>query len=273
MLDVLTLLKGLPLLLLALWGLFAAGAIPAPGSLPPLSGIEAAALVVLYAFIGFENSVVPAGETANPGRNIPRALLATIAGTAALYFVVQLAYVSVMPQSSASQAPLVAFATELMGPVGGLLMIGVALCSIAGNTLGSLVSTPRVPFALAGDGLLPRWFGHVSERYRTPMNAVLFTGGIGLLLALTGSFVWLAIVSTLARLIVYAVSIAALWPTQRRVSKRNGFGTIALMTVALSICLWAALQSQWRSWRMLLLLVAVGSVLYVVARWRARAAA
>ncbi len=161
-----------------------------------------------------------------------------------------------------------AFATALLGPVGGLLIIGVALCSIAGNTLGSLVSTPRVPFALSRDGLLPRWFGGVSERYRTPMNSIVFTGLLGLTLALTGSFVWLAVVSTLARLIVYAVSIAALWPTQRRAGERNGLGTIALITIALSICFWAAAQSQWPSWRMLLLLVAVGSALYLLARWR-----
>src|SRR3546814_370387 len=110
-LDGLTLLKGLPLVALALWGLVAAaGAWPAPGPAPSLSGIEAAALVIFYAFIGFENSVVPAGETADPGRTIPRALIATIVGTAVLYFIVQLAYVSVMPAGEEPEAPLVAFA-------------------------------------------------------------------------------------------------------------------------------------------------------------------
>src|SRR3546814_6912670 len=81
-----TQLKGLPRVALALWGLVAAaGAWPAPGPAPSLSGIEAAALVIFYAFIGFENSVVPAGETADPGRTIPRALIATIVGTAVPY--------------------------------------------------------------------------------------------------------------------------------------------------------------------------------------------
>src|SRR3546814_19862679 len=81
-----TQLKGLPRVARALWGLVAAaGAWPAPGPAPRLSGIEAAALVIFYAFIGFENSVVPAGETADPGRTIPRALIATIVGTAVLY--------------------------------------------------------------------------------------------------------------------------------------------------------------------------------------------
>ena len=97
-LDGLTLLKAAPLVGIALWGLVAAAdALPAPGPVPPLAGIEAAALLVLYAFIGFENSVVPAGETDDPGRTIPRALILTIVSTAALYFIIQLAYVAVMP--------------------------------------------------------------------------------------------------------------------------------------------------------------------------------
>ncbi|MGS1016355.1 APC family permease [Allosphingosinicella humi] len=270
-LDGLTLLKATPLVGFALWGLVVSlDSLPALGPLPPLSGIEAAALLVLYAFIGFENSVVPAGETADPGRTIPRALITTIIATAFLYFVVQLAYVSVMPASEQADAPLVAFATRLAGPVGGLLITAAALASVAGNLAGSLTSTPRVTFALANQGLLPRWFGSVSRRFQTPANSVLFMGLLGLVLALTGSFVWLAVVSTLARLFVYAASIAALPGAERRAGRPGGIGTFLPIAAALLVCLWAALQSEWPAWRMLAILAMTGTLLYALARFRRR---
>ncbi len=265
LLDALTLLKALPLLLIGGWALVAfADRIPAPGSAPELGGVEAAALLILYAFVGFENSLVPAGETARPTRTIPRALIATIVGTALLYLLVQLAYVAVVPIGVAPEAPLVAWGEAVAGPAGALLITAAALASVAGNISGSVTSTPRVTLALAEQGSLPAWFGQVSVRWGTPANSVLFMGAVGLLLAVTGSFVWLAVVSTLARLFVYAASILALPTLERR------RWTWPLMLPGLAICLWAAFQSEARSWITLGVLLALGAVLYAVARLNGR---
>ena len=143
-LDIISLLKALPLVLLGIGGLIAAGGAPAPTALPEFGALEAAALLTLYAFIGFENSVVPAGETNHPERTIPRALLATIVATAALYFVIQLAYVSVMPEGASPEAPLAALAEALIGPAGVILLSLPAMASVGGIFLGSMTSTPRV---------------------------------------------------------------------------------------------------------------------------------
>lgn len=265
LLDALTLLKALPLVGIALWGLAAANALPAPGPMPELDGIEAAALLVLYAFVGFESLLVPAGETARPERTIPRALLATIGGTALLYFLVQLAYVAVMPAGDAPEAPLVAFATVLAGSTGALVMSVAAMVSVAGNITSSVTSTPRVTFAMAEERMLPRWFGLVSARWNTPANSILFMGLIGLVLALSGSFVWLAVASTLARMVVYSASIAAL-PRIERSRGRLTSTTALVMAPALIVCLWAAAQSEWKSWGVLALLLGLGLVLGLVAR-------
>lgn len=265
MLDLLTLLKALPLIALAIWGLIsAAGAWPPPGPPPPLTAMEAAALIVLYAFVGFENSVVPAGETRDAARTIPRALIVTIITTAAIYFLVQLAYVSVMPPAPKPEAPLAAMAAALIGPIGALILTLTALASIAGNVTGSMTATPRVTYALSGQGSLPHWFGRVSARWATPANSVLFMGLAGIALGVTGSFVWLAIVSTLARLFVYALSIAAL-PKAERPSP----GGWVLIAAAFAVCAWAAAQSGWNSWAMLAGLVVIGFILYAVARRQA----
>ena len=266
LLDLLTVLKATPLIVLALWGLVAAGAVEMPARLPPLGEVEIAALLVLYAFVGFENSVVPAGETADPERNVPRALLATILATALLYFIVQLAYVAVMEPGEGGDAPLIAFGGVVAGPAGAALLTAAALFSLGGNLSGNMTATPRATYALARDGLLPGWFGRVDARFHTPVNSILFMALLTAGLAISSSFVWLAVVSTLARLIVYSASIAALPRARRRAGRAMTPGLWLLMTPAFAICLWAALQSEWPAWGMLLALLTVGALLYWAGR-------
>jgi amino acid transporter len=262
LLDALTLLKAAPLLLVALMGLVVAGAsIEAPSGLPPLSDLEAAALLILYAFVGFENSVVPAGETADARRTIPRALIATIFATAALYFLVQLSYVAVMEPGAGGDAPMVAFGEALMGPAGAILLTATAIFSLLGNVSGGMTGTTRTTYAMGRDGLLPAWFGRVHPRFATPANSIAFMGALIALLALTGSFVWLAVVSTLARMLVYSIAVASLPKLER------GRPLVWLMVAAaVAVCAWAAFQSAWPSWRMLLILIALGTLLYAAAR-------
>ena len=262
LLDGLTLLKAAPLLFVAVLGLVVAGAnIEAPSAAPAFTELEAAALLILYAFVGFENSVVPAGETANARRTIPRALVATILSTAALYFLIQLAYVAVMEPGEGKDAPMVAFGTALLGPAGGLLLTLAAVCSILGNISGGVTGTTRTTYAMGRDGLLPAWFGRVSERYATPANSIAFMGGLIALLALSGSFGLLAVASALARMIVYSISIAAL-PKHERPTPLVWL----MMAAGVAVCLWAALQSAQPAWLTLLVLVAAGTLLYFVAR-------
>ena len=260
-LDLLTLLKALPLIGLALWGLaHAAQGLPAPGPIPPLSAIEASALVLLYAFVGFENASVPAEETADPKRTIPRAILFTVVATAILYMLVQLAYAAVMPAGKAPEAPLAVFAETLLGPAGAILLSLTAMASVAGNVGGSMTSTPRVTYALSHQGALPAWFGRIAGRYATPANSILFMGALGAVLALTNSFIWLAIVSTLARLFVYAACMAAL------PRARPGWLSWVLLAGGFAVCIWAAAQSTWQNWKMLAAFVLGGFLLYGLAR-------
>jgi amino acid transporter len=210
---------------------------------------------------------VPAGETADARRTIPRALVSTIIATAALYFLVQLAYVAVMEPGQGGDAPMVSFGTVLMGPAGGILLTAAAVFSLLGNVSGGMTGTTRTTYAMARDGLLPGWFGRVSPRFATPANSIAFMGALIALLALSGSFVWLAVVSTLARMIVYSISIASLAKGDRPSPL-----IWLMMAAGVGVCVWAALQSEWPSWRMLLILAAAGTVLYAAARASARKA-
>ncbi|HEX8623512.1 MAG TPA: APC family permease [Allosphingosinicella sp.] len=272
LLDALTLLKAAPLLLVALAGLVVAGASIDPvEGVPAFTQLEAAALVVLYAFVGFENSVVPAGETADPQRTIPRALVATIVSTAALYFLIQLAFVAVMEPGEGKEAPLLAFGTALFGTAGGVALTIVAVCSILGNVSGGVTGTTRTTYAMGRDGLLPKWFGRVSARYATPVNSIIFMGALIALLAMSGSFLVLAAASTLARLIVYSICIASL-PKHERPTPL----VWTMMAAGVAVCAWAAIRNTNPNyppavlWSVLAGLVVVGTLLYAAARFSAR---
>jgi amino acid transporter len=80
---------------------------------------------------------------------------------------------------------------------------------MSGNNAGQVLNGSRMLFALAEQKQLPAWFGRVHPRFRTPTNAILFTSAVALTLALSGSFAAIAVVSALARLLMYGGTAAA----------------------------------------------------------------
>jgi len=260
----LTLLKTVPLLLIAAAALAVAGA-PAPGPLPPITEVEAGVLIVFYAFVGFENATVTAGETKDPNRTLPRALLGTIGTVALLYFFVQLAFVAVFPNGlkSGADAPLLALGDWLLGPIGALLIGVTAVFSTAGNLHSNMTATPRVTFAMAERGELPAWLAKVHQGFDTPIASILFFAAIVAALAISGSFVWLAVISTLARMIVYSVTILALPRAPKRPARLTA-SHWAISAVGILICALVAAQADAKSWLTLGALAGVGLLLYAI---------
>ena len=260
----LALLKATPLFIAAVAAIALTFPWPAPAPTPALSEVEAGLLIVLYAFVGFENAVIPAGETKNPSSNLPRAIFLTIGVTTLLYFLVQLAFVSALPGGAAdATAPLIDLGTWLAGDAGKTILTLAAVASLAGGLHGILTTAPRVSYALGLRGDLPAWFARVQPRFETPANSILFFAVLAAALAISGSFVWLAVVSTLARMIVYAVAIAAL-------PRAPGRGQLTpwhwlLGAVGILICAWAASQADLKAWTTLAALSAVGLLLYAIA--------
>jgi len=260
----LTLLKALPLLVGAVAALILFGPIPGLGEPPSLSEFETGALLVFYAFVGFENLVVPAGETKQPATTLPRAIFISIASTTLLYFLVQLAFVSAFPAGGAdTDAPLVDVAAKLAGPAGAAILVVTAIASVGGNLHGIMTAVPRLTYAMGERGDLPPWFASVSARYGTPVNSIAFLAAVTAVLAVSGSFVWLAVVSTLARMFVYSVTIAALpWAPER---PRISLLWWVAGAVGVAICAWAAAQADAKAWLTLGALAAGGLLLYVLA--------
>ena len=263
----LTFLKALPLLIGAVAALFLFAPIPEPSAPPALSDFEKGALLVFYAFVGFENLVVPAGETRQPQQTLPRAIFISIAVTTLLYFLVQLAFVTAFPAGGADKdAPLVDVARKLAGPAGAAILTLTAIASVGGNLHGIMTSVPRLTHAMGERGDLPRWFASVSERFATPANSIFFLALVTAILAVTGSFVWLAVVSTLARMFVYAITIAALShaPSRPPVLPWHWLSG----GIGIAVCAWAAAQADMKAWLTLGALGAAGLLLFILASAR-----
>lgn len=273
-LDGMTIIKITPIVLLVLYALSQADFSTANFEPPAIDNLGTAALLTLYAFIGFETVVVTSGETQNPKRTLPTALLIIVIATAIFYCLVQFAYVSVMQDKTVTGAPLIAFANELAGNYAAVAISLAAIFSIAANVLANMISTSRLTFAMAEEQEIPGWFAHIHPKYATPDHSILFLGALACLLSLTGGFVWLAVVSVLSRMLIYLVCIVSLLKLKKAADWPRSTGplasVIALITpyIAIAVILLTITQSSWQAWAMLTGQFLIGLCLYFV--WQRR---
>jgi APA family basic amino acid/polyamine antiporter len=268
-----TVLKVLPLLLLVLLGLqhVTAGTL-IPSASAVIGDLGGTTLLLIYAYVGFETMAVTAGETTEPRRVLPRALMRTVIGTGILYFLIVLVFISVIAEDTYADATLVDVGRALVGPAGAIAITLAAVFSIGGNLAGTMIAAPRLIFALAENRLLPAWFSNIHPRYATPDHSILVMGGLALVMALTGSFVELAVASSLSRMLSYILCIGALPVIRNRASdemKARAYrirGGYLVPIIGLAICLWLTAQANAQNWKTVGILLAIGFVLYAVER-------
>lgn len=270
--TVFTIIKFTVLILLPIGGFILLGAdvIPSFSSpIPPFSDLGSAALLLIYAFVGFEGAVVPAGEAKRPERDMPLALLLGLAVVAVLYMLIQLVTQAAVPNLADSKTPLLDASASLFGNAGAvILMIGVA-ASVIANLLGSMFSSTRLTYALSLEKSLPQWFGEVHPKFLTPANSVIFFGISAFLLSAFGSFTVLAAMTVLSRLFLYIMSCAAIPRLRSQFIGEGRFilkGGYTVPVLGILACIWLMLQVSERSIWMTALFIAIGSGLYWLGR-------
>jgi amino acid transporter len=179
--------------------------------LPPITVEQAstAALLLIFTFGGYDVIGVPGGEATDPRRHIPFAFITTILLVTAVFVLGQVVAMSVLPDVTTSRTPMADAAALMFGAAGALMISIGSVISMTGNNAGQVLTGSRMLYALAENDELPRWFGRIHPQYRTPANSVIFTAVVALALMLSGSFVFLAAVSAVARLITYTGACAA----------------------------------------------------------------
>ncbi len=209
--NVFTVGKIVPLLIFAAVGIFFIQ--PANfdfASVPGTDAFAAAVLMLMYAYMGFEAAVIPAGETKDPQKSVPFALLTALGFCAVLFIIIQIVAIGTLPGLGESKTPLADAAGQFMGSFGaGFIALG-ALISVLGNLNGGFLSSSRIPFAMAVQNEIPQVFSKTHKKYRTPYIAIIVTGIVVLTLTIFTTFLTAVTIAAITRLLVYATTCLAL---------------------------------------------------------------
>jgi basic amino acid/polyamine antiporter, APA family len=189
------------------------------GPFPPLSRLGESGLLLMFAFFGMESALQVSGEVRDGARAVPRAIALAVSGVGVLYIAVQLVAQGILGGALAApetaKAPLAAAAVQFAGPTGSMLILIAMTVSTFGFVAATMLSTPRTLYALAVDGYLPRPLAAVHPTRHTPHVAIAIQGVIVCAVAITGTYVTLAIMANVAILLVYLACCLAAWRLRR----------------------------------------------------------
>jgi basic amino acid/polyamine antiporter, APA family len=212
-----TAVKLVPLVVFVLVGAaFVRGANFSQAAHPDAHGLGRAVILGVFAFVGMETPLCASGEVREPSRTIPRALAIAMLSTMILYVGIQLVAQGILGTAlTSSPAPLADAMAQVHPALRALMLAGAAL-SMSGYVASDIFGSPRQLFAFARDGLLPRALGRLHPRSHAPHIAIACYAALGMVLALTGTFAELAVLSTLAIAGLYGTGCAAAWVLARR---------------------------------------------------------
>lgn len=188
--------------------------------LPFWDAFGMAALIIFYAFTGFESLAIAAEDYKNPKKDLPKALILVMLGICVFYLLIIGVSIGILGLDLAkSNAPIAAAFNVVFNGIGAFIVQIATLISIAGISIASSILTPRVGQAIAQDRLIPNFIAYKNKK-GTPVYAILITGIITLALALygtlIGSFAILAAISVISRFIQYVPTCLAVIALRKR---------------------------------------------------------
>jgi amino acid transporter len=192
----------------------------APGSTVTFSLMLTALIKVMWTYDGWSNLSFIGGEVKDPGRNLPKALILGTGAIVAIYLVVNAAYLYLIPVTEMAASTRVAadaaMRIPLLGAAGAAIIAGVVMVSCFGAVNGSIMTGPRIFFALADRGLFFPALARVSPRFQTPSVSIWVAAGLGVAYVLQNTFAQLADRFILGTWPFYALAVAAVFVLRKR---------------------------------------------------------
>ncbi len=236
-------------------------------AVPEYGAFTSAVLLLIYAFVGFEVGVVMGGETKDPQRSTPFALLVALAIVASLYMFIQIVSIGTMPELATSERPLADAGAIFLGTYGAAFITVGALISILGNLNVGLLGSTRLLFAMSEQGELPSALSRTHSSFKTPWVSILLTSIVIFFLTVYSTFLTALAIATITRLLVYATTCLAL-PVFRRRSNvpearfRAPLGVVAA-GLSLVLIIWLLTQVSFEREGMPILAAAIiGLIVY-----------
>lgn len=269
--NVLTIAKLLPLVAIALAGIWFAGWNNLPTAEPQQpGGLVEGLQLALFACFGFEVIAIVAGEMRDPRRDIAFSILAGLGVSCLLYLLLMLASFGILADTASHARPLVGIAEHFFGAAGGTLMAAAAVVSCAGGLAVSMLTSPRNMFALGEAGDLPRSFAAVHASWRTPHVAILVFALLSWLVTITGTFRYLLELFVISRMLAYGSTCLALIVLRRREGPAPVPvpGGPVIAALALAACVAIVTTATLTSVRDVAIVIAIGFVIRALVRWR-----
>lgn len=269
--NVFTVAKLLPLLLLFILGSFNFRPDVFTAQIVAVPNWTEAVLLLVFAYGGFESSVIAASETLNPKRDTAFALIVAMLIVTIVYCLVQLMVVGLLPQAAQNSAPVAAALGELLGATGLTIGSLAVVISAYGWLTGFALMTPRILFSMAERRELPALLGRVHPRFRTPYVAIIVNSSLALGLGLYSSFAQAATLSVITRLGIFGLTCASLLILRTRADRTTGFrlpggSVIALVGIAFSLWLLGT-RNLTQLW-LLAVIMAIGALVWFQGRNR-----
>ncbi|HEY9517097.1 MAG TPA: amino acid permease [Gemmatimonadaceae bacterium] len=199
---------------------------------------------VLWAYDGWEDVTFVGGEVKNPRRNLPLAIVTGTLLVIGIYLLANLAYLAVLPVGEVRHSQLVAAdaAERLLGAPGVIFVASTVMLSTFGTLNGSILTAPRIFFAMAADGLFFKKVAAVHPRYETPYVAIALSAALGIAFVLVRDFDQLADAFVIAIVPFLAMSVAAVFVLRRRPDydppfKVPGYPVVPLLFVLATVSL------------------------------------
>jgi amino acid transporter len=218
---------------------------------PPEAGglslplVMSGAVLTFYAFVGFEDLLNLSEEVKEPQRTMPWGIVLAVGGTSALYILVSLAAVSVVPYAhlaDATRGAPLAQITQAAAPwLPHQIYTGITLFAVANTALMNFIMGSRLLYGMAGQKLLPALLGSVHPSRQTPHVAILALGALVSVLAFSGGIAELASATSLLLLLVFGLMNAALAVLKLRPGEAHGRFEVPLFVPVLGFCVCAVL--------------------------------
>jgi amino acid transporter len=196
------------------------GNFTAPGNPVVTSALLTALVSVMWAYDGWSNLTFVGGEIKDPGRTLPRALMIGTGSIVVIYLLINAAYLYLVPIEEMASARLVAAAAAeripMFGTAGAAIISGIVMVSCFGSVNGSIMTGPRVFFAMADRGLFFPVMARVSPRFKTPSVAIWTAAALGIAYVLQNDFAALADRFVLGVWPFYALAVAGVYTLRRR---------------------------------------------------------
>ncbi|MFJ6652157.1 APC family permease [Microbacterium sp. NPDC091313] len=240
---------------------------------PALEGAFAASIIAFFSFLGFEAAANMAEEVRNPSKSYPRALFGALATAGVVYLLIALGAVLVVPPEELAQStgPLLEVVSRSGVGIPSWLFSIIALVAIANGALLFMVMASRVAYGLAESKLLPHAFGRVLPRRRTPWVAIVAVAAVAILLTFIGDIATLAETTVLLLLLVFlSANVSVLVLKKDKVEHPHFRVPFVLPILSIIACVALLTQQTGAVWLGTAAYVAVGSLLFVVARFTRR---